>query len=229
MSNIPPNGPPPPPPYGYPPHPGGFAYIPMPAPVMMPMYPPPGPDPTPNPTYVTNYYYPHAPPPPPATTTPDPVRVVEDSNPIEWVQSSPNTASTLTHRAFVAGREGWDGSPLWVIRSHHSGELIPGKLAIKHRSAYIPHAGKEIPVHNFEVLCAPGNVLRWVPASNGQVPVGAIPAGNSHSGEPLYIARVNHLKSVTPGKVHPSHGCCYISFGGEEIPMKNYEVLCKIV
>ncbi|XP_075976236.1 uncharacterized protein LOC142976643 isoform X1 [Anticarsia gemmatalis] len=148
---------------------------------------------------------------------------------IDWADATPSTAVALSHKAFVAGKEGWDGSPIWVIRAHHSGDFVPGKLAIKSRAAYIPHAGKEVPVHNFEVLLAQPHMVRWLPASNGQVPVGAIPAGNTHSGEPLYIARVQHQRSVTPGKVHPSHGCCYISFGGSEISYKSYEVLCKIV
>ena len=231
MSHIPPNGPPPY--YGYPGQPPmqpphqppmpGYAYVQT--PVMMPVYQPPQP-PQPEPvqppqsTYVTNYIY-HQPPPP------EPVHVVED--PIDWASATPATAASLTHRAFVAGKEGWDNSPLWVIRAHHSGEFVPGTLAIRSRAAYIPHGGKEVPVHNFEVLLAPAHAVRWLPSSNGQVPVGAIAAGNTHNGEPLYIARVRHLRSVTPGKVHPSHGCCYISFGGSEITYKSYEVLCKIV
>lgn len=73
------------------------------------------------------------------------------SDVIDWVPTNPTSAPSLSHRAFVAGKEGWDGSPLWVIRAHHSGEFVPGKLAVKHRSAYIPYAGKEVPVHNFEV------------------------------------------------------------------------------
>ncbi|KAJ8719033.1 hypothetical protein PYW07_016589 [Mythimna separata] len=152
-----------------------------------------------------------------------------NSHPIDWVPATTSDVASLTHRAYVAGREGWDGSPLCVIRSHHSGEFIPGKLAIKHRSAYVPHGGREIPVHNFEVLCCSPHAVRWLHSSNGQVPVGAIAAGNTHSGEPLYIGRVRHMQSLTPGKVHPSHGCCYISFGGNEISHKTYEVLCRIV
>ncbi|CAH0583070.1 unnamed protein product [Chrysodeixis includens] len=148
---------------------------------------------------------------------------------IDWVPATPTDVSALSHRAYIAGKEGWDGSPLCVIRAHHSGEFIPGKLAIKHRSAYVPHAGREVPVHNFEVLCCPSHAVRWLPSSNGQVPVGAIAAGNTHHGEPLYVARVKHMRSITPGKVHPSHGCAYISFGGSEITYKHYEVLCKIV
>ncbi|CAH0583071.1 unnamed protein product [Chrysodeixis includens] len=231
MSGHPPNGPPPPY-YGYPvagsnpAHPGGYTYVP--APVMMPVYhhpppPQPPPEPTPQPTYVTNYIYQQQPAPPPP---PQPIYVEEL---IDWVPATPTDVSALSHRAYIAGKEGWDGSPLCVIRAHHSGEFIPGKLAIKHRSAYVPHAGREVPVHNFEVLCCPSHAVRWLPSSNGQVPVGAIAAGNTHHGEPLYVARVKHMRSITPGKVHPSHGCAYISFGGSEITYKHYEVLCKIV
>lgn len=53
------------------------------------------------------------------------------------------------------------------------------------------------------MLLAAPHMLRWLPSSHGQVPVGAIPAGNTHNGEPLYIARVKHLRSLTPGKVSP--------------------------
>ncbi|PZC86148.1 uncharacterized protein LOC110380542 isoform X1 [Helicoverpa armigera] len=148
---------------------------------------------------------------------------------IEWVPATTGDVGSLSHKAFVAGREAWDGSPLCVIRAHHSGEFLPGKLAIKHRAAYVPYGGREVPVHNFEVLCVPSHAVRWLHSSNGQVPVGAIAAGNTHSGEPLYIGRVRHMQSLTPGKVHPSHGCCYISFGGSEHTHKTYEVLCRIV
>lgn len=191
----------PPPPYytvnGHPPPPPGGSYAYMPAPVMMPVYQPPPPQPPPpepnQPTYVTNYIYQQPPQPPPVVT------IVED--PIEWIPATTSDVATLTHRAYVAGKEGWDGSPLCVIRSHHSGEFIPGKLAIKHRAAYVPHGGREIPVHNFEVLCCAPHAVRWLHSSNGQVPVGAIAAGNTHNGEPLYIGRARHMQSLTPGKV----------------------------
>ncbi|CAG4945288.1 unnamed protein product [Colias eurytheme] len=219
MSHYPPHGGPPP--YvGYPPPPG-VAYVP--APVMMPVYPPPA------------FPYPPAyPQPQPQPPQPDPVQVVDNVPPppvepeIDWVSTTTHAAESLTNRVFVTGREGWDGSPLWTIRAHHNGNLVPGKLAVVHRAAYIPFAGREIRVHDFEVLVANPNKVRWIPASNGQVPSGAITGGNTHTGEPLYIARVRHRGSITPGKVHPSHGCAYISFDGSEINYKNYEVLCEV-
>ncbi|XP_053605719.1 uncharacterized protein LOC128672526 isoform X2 [Plodia interpunctella] len=220
------SGCPPPPYFGH--HPPqatpmqpGVTYVPT--PVYVPMYPqPPPPQPTPpNATYVTNVYQ-H----PPVVAEPI-VQLRED--PIDWIPASSLNARSLEYKAFVGGKEGWDGSPLWVIRARHNNEYVPGKLAIKHRSAYIPYGGQEVQVQNFEVLCTTPGAVRWLPGSNGQVPVEAIAAGNTVSGEPLYIAKVRHRGSITPGKVHPSHGCCYISFGGMEIPYKTYEVLCKVV
>lgn len=32
---------------------------------------------------------------------------------------------------------------------------------------------------------------------------------------------------LIPGKVHPSHGCLYICYDGEEISMNEYEVLVE--
>ncbi|CAH0399177.1 unnamed protein product [Chilo suppressalis] len=223
MANQPPYGPPQY--HGYPPPPNSnIAFVP--APVMMPIYPPAPPPPMPenNPTYVTNYYY------PPSYQQPEQPPIVQPvEEPIDWVSATTSSAVNYSHRAFVGGREGWDGSPLWIIRAHHSGEFIPGKLAIKHRAAYVPYCGKEVPVHNFEILLAQPSAVRWLPGSYGQVPIGAIPAGNTHAGEPLYIARVSHQGSFTPGKVHPSHQCSYISFGGREMSFREYEVLCKVV
>lgn len=70
---------------------------------------------------------------------------------IEWVPATTSSATSLTNRAIVAGYEGFDGSPLWVIRARYESDLIPGKLAIKHHGAYVPWDGKENAVHNFEV------------------------------------------------------------------------------
>ncbi|OWR48839.1 uncharacterized protein LOC116768990 [Danaus plexippus] len=216
MAYHPPSGPPPY--YGYPPPPstapGAFTYVP--APVMMPMYPESN-----NPTYVTNYIYPPQP-------APEPPIVIDniESDVIDWVPSTPHEAHSLYGRAFLAGREGWDNSPLWAIRAHYNGNLVPGKLAIKHRAAYIPFGGREVPVHNFEVLCAPQIAVKWVPMSHGQVPSGGIIAGNTQDAEPLYLARVRHKGSLTPGKVQPSNSCCSISYGGVEISFAQYEVLC---
>lgn len=70
---------------------------------------------------------------------------------IEWVTTNPRDAAALSDRAVVGGYEGYDNSPLWVIRAQFEGDLIPGKLAIKHNAAYVPWYGKENPVANIQV------------------------------------------------------------------------------
>ncbi|CAH0583133.1 unnamed protein product [Chrysodeixis includens] len=147
-------------------------------------------------------------------------------SPVEWIPTTPNDAAAYTERAVVAGYEGHDGSPLWVIRARYDGDLIPGKLAIKHRAAYVPWGGKENPVNNIEICCARPQSICWVQSNDGLVPPNAVCGGNTSTGEPLYIGRVKEQRSLTPGKVHPSHKALYISFAGKEIAHKVYEIMC---
>jgi hypothetical protein len=50
--------------------------------------------------------------------------------------------------------------------------------------------------------------------------------GYTLSGEILYIGRKIHMGVMTPGKIHPSHGCLYVSYNGYEYSYKhNYEIL----
>ncbi|CAH0723654.1 unnamed protein product, partial [Brenthis ino] len=147
---------------------------------------------------------------------------------IEWVPTNASDAHHLTNRAVVAGYEGHDGSPLWVIRARYEGDLIPGKLAIKHKAAYVPWGGRENLVPNFEVCCARPERIRWSECRDGTVPPNAVVAGNTSSGEPLYVGRAREQGSLTPGKVHPSHKAMYISFAGKEVAHKAYDVLCSI-
>ncbi|KAL4711431.1 hypothetical protein ACJJTC_016185 [Scirpophaga incertulas] len=184
-------------------------------------------------TIINNYYYgtPGSQPPQPQPVI-HPVQPTQPivqpvSLPVDWASATKMTAVNYSHRAFVAGKD-LDGTPLWIIRAHHGGEFVPGKLVIRHKGAYIPYNGKEVPVENFEILLASANAVRWKPSSNGQIPHDAIVAGNTQTAEPLYIGRVSHQRTMTPGKIHPSHGCCYVPFGGNELPFKQYEVLCKV-
>ncbi|XP_072950038.1 uncharacterized protein [Epargyreus clarus] len=146
---------------------------------------------------------------------------------IEWIPTTPQNAHALSDRAVVAGYEGHDGSPLWVIRAKFGSDLIPGKLAIKHRSAYVPWGGKENPVSSIEVCCARPDQVRWVPTKDNAIPQNAVVGGHTSSGEPLYVGRAKEQGSLTPGKVHPSHKVMYISFAGQEIAHQVYEILCS--
>lgn len=118
---------------------------------------------------------------------------------------------------------GTDGEPLYVARCRHEGELIPGKLVPSHNVVYVAYAGGEHPHSDYEVLvgCQP----RWVEVEGNQIPPQAVPAGETSSGEPLFVGRVHHEGTVTIGKVQPSHSACYIPYGGGELAFQAYEIL----
>ena len=121
----------------------------------------------------------------------------------------------------VFGSEGY-----LVARGWHNDEWIPGKFHVSGKKAYVPWGGKEHEVHKFELLvAASGTTVRWVKALNGQVPAGAVgPVGK----DSLYIGRAvcpAPESANTPGKIHPSLGKFYISWGGKEIEYHEYEAL----
>lgn len=68
--------------------------------------------------------------------------------------------------------------------------------------------------------------LRWVWASNGQVPANAVRT-TGPSGARTYIGRAHFQGSVTPGMVVPERNACVIAWGGNEHAIKIYEVLCS--
>ncbi len=123
--------------------------------------------------------------------------------------------------AFRAGREA-DGTPLYVIRARYAGGFCPGKVNPAHGTGYISYGGKEILVEDYEVFTGTG---RWVPASGGGCPPGAVRAGREADGTPLYIARGRWQGSLTPGKLNRSNRNACIPYGGEEITLSDYEVL----
>lgn len=60
---------------------------------------------------------------------------------------------------------------------------------------------------------------------DGEIPPGAVPAGQSEDGEQLYVGRVDMNGVASLGKVHASHGVCYVPYAGEEQSYPDYEVL----
>ncbi len=75
----------------------------------------------------------------------------------------------------------------------------------------------------------PANAPKWVAASGGQVPSGALPAGaeKAPGAEPLYLCRAKYRDGLYPGKLRAAFGGCNIPWDGKEVPVKEYEVLVK--
>lgn len=140
----------------------------------------------------------------------------------QWMQTSAH--SPCPFGAHVAGNDS-DGSPIYVGRAFHEGDQLVAKVIPSKQIAYVSYNGQEIPKHHYEILCH-GNVS-WVPSGHGHIPPGAIPGGRTANGETLYVGRTHYMGSLTVGKVHPSHNTLYIAYGGNEVPIKAYEIMIE--
>ncbi|XP_022662888.1 natterin-4-like [Varroa destructor] len=69
------------------------------------------------------------------------------------------------------------------------------------------------------------SLCRWVPTCRAAIPPNAVNGGTDSTGETLYIGRTRHEDDLIPGKVVPSHECCYVSWGGLEKRYDEYEIL----
>ncbi|GLH15948.1 Uncharacterized protein GBIM_20346 [Gryllus bimaculatus] len=65
----------------------------------------------------------------------------------------------------------------------------------------------------------------WMDGSYGGTPDGAVRAGRDRDGDPIFVGRAWHEGDLLPAKVHPSHGVCYIPYGGQELSFPQYEIL----
>ncbi|XP_037029774.1 uncharacterized protein LOC119069741 [Bradysia coprophila] len=144
-----------------------------------------------------------------------------DINP--WIQYSSNQ---FVPNAIIGGRD-HGHIPLYIGRALHGRALIPGKINFEYKTCYIPWGGDEHEKSNFEILTNISGT--WLPNSGGTIPVDAFAAGHSEDGETLYIGRAHIEGTLAIGKVHPSHGCCFISYAGREYDRQDYEifVLCN--
>ncbi|XP_065290128.1 natterin-3-like [Dermacentor albipictus] len=66
----------------------------------------------------------------------------------------------------------------------------------------------------------------WVRCSGKHIPHNAVAGGEEKDGKfKLFVARAVHKGDVLPGKVVPSLGTCYVSYGGVEIKYTDYQAL----
>ncbi|RWS10197.1 uncharacterized protein B4U79_06805 [Dinothrombium tinctorium] len=70
-----------------------------------------------------------------------------------------------------------------------------------------------------------GEFWQWFPTSDGYLPENAVIGGEDINGEPLFVGRAIQAGDTIPGKVVPSHGVCYVSYGGREHAHREYQVL----
>lgn len=93
------------------------------------------------------------------------------------------------------------------------------------------------PVTTSRLQLGPGYtpIANWVQAGGGWVPhQSAVAGGFDVSGETIYVGRALESGDVIPGKIVPSHGVCYVPYGGRENPHREYQALvanpgCELV
>ncbi|KAJ3332816.1 hypothetical protein HDU76_013001 [Blyttiomyces sp. JEL0837] len=73
---------------------------------------------------------------------------------------------------------------------------------------------------------AQGSQLYWAFAHHGQLPHNAIRVGTDSDGAPLFAARCYHDHSIQVGKARQGNRECSIAFGGREIGVDRFQVLC---
>ncbi|KAJ6225050.1 hypothetical protein RDWZM_003595 [Blomia tropicalis] len=142
---------------------------------------------------------------------------------VEWQRGSNGFVSDDA----VIGGNDVNGERIFVGRVHHGGDLIPGKIVPSHGVLYVPYAGDEHSHREYEFLVKPnyGDYM-WTNTADGDVPGNAVMGGNTSDGENLFIGRAFYEGSWVVGKVHPSHRVLYVPFGGKEVSISDYEILC---
>lgn len=116
----------------------------------------------------------------------------------------------------------------YICRGNTSGDLEAGKVN-NHLHCHISFGGKEVILNkDFDVLVNDSTDkydVEWVPRHDGDpLPQGAVLAGHSHLGEPVYVGRcTTATNSVVIGKIHKTF---YYAYGGKEYKdCHNHEVL----
>ncbi|XP_012263528.1 natterin-3-like isoform X2 [Athalia rosae] len=72
------------------------------------------------------------------------------------------------------------------------------------------------------------SAYRWVHRSAGRpLPDSAVKGGRDSDGTDIFVGRAFHQGDMLPAKVIPEKHIAYVSWGGEEHPKHEFEVLCQ--
>ncbi|CAH2102818.1 unnamed protein product [Euphydryas editha] len=135
----------------------------------------------------------------------------------QWIKAN----EQLPDGALIGGHE---NGVLYIIRAPHRGSLTPGKFVPELGLGFVSWGCEMHEKSDFEVLC--GYNCTWVKTVKNKIPVGAVEGGYSEDGhEILYVGRAFYDNHLIPGKVQPSHNCCYIPYQEKEIGVQTYEIL----
>ncbi|XP_046385191.1 epidermal growth factor receptor-like [Ischnura elegans] len=112
---------------------------------------------------------------------------------------------------------------LYVGRTRHDGELLPGKICPRYNSVYVAWRGREHIYNNYQVLV--GSNYEWVLSSGRRIPSCAVEGGKLKDGSPVYIGRTYNAGALDIGRVNPADGTLYIPYYEKEYSFPAYEIL----
>lgn len=119
-----------------------------------------------------------------------------------------------------------DRTLLYVARAAHDGGVQVGKYRADWKAASIPYGGSEVWVDQYEVWVgkvSDGSGGVWNPPNNAS---DAIACGRENDGMELYAARARHEGGWHIGKWRRDWKAAAIPFGGAEVWINRFEVLC---
>ncbi|KAG9080853.1 hypothetical protein FRC06_006067 [Ceratobasidium sp. 370] len=120
------------------------------------------------------------------------------------------------------------GEPVYVASALMGDSVHPCKcVPALEPPCRVPYGGREHE-HNgrYDVLPITSD-MEWVPAEGGIIPYGRTPVEGGYEGQtPLYHAYVEIHGVKVPGKTGPHLGAANVAFGGQEMIMRNYYILC---
>ncbi|EDW01751.1 uncharacterized protein LOC6559457 [Drosophila grimshawi] len=146
---------------------------------------------------------------------------------IQWVpiDLEDPTAFTTIEGAVQCGTD-HDGHDTYVARVYLHEDLLPANYVPQLKVVYAPWNCSAHRLNtDVDLLVLTDCELKWVAASDGYVPPGALKAGYSESGEALCTGRSVYEGLTLLGKVHPSHRVLYMPYRSQEVSSSNYEVL----
>jgi len=117
------------------------------------------------------------------------------------------------------------GKTLVPYRKTNGDEWSVGKFVLGDNIGYISSAGNELGFGNLQGEIFIGTGV-WTRPERAAAPDNAIPAGRDSTGAITYSIRASHMNDTALGQYNERLGLATIPYGGQEVRVTDFEVLC---
>lgn len=141
--------------------------------------------------------------------------------PLRWEQARDGN---IPPGAEAGGHEGYGDPqlPLYVARGRVDGAVHIGKVRSGFSGAHLPVKGAAARVSTYEALLG---TQHWAAKNGGNVPPNAFEAGQSTTGQPIYVARGQISGGVHIGELVAGAQVAIVPFGLRAVELNEYEIL----